>query len=250
MSVLEAVTLGVIQGITEWLPISSSGHLVLYQQIAKVDTPLLFDVLLHFASVLVILVVFRQRIIEILRSSEYIRNIILGSIPIALAGFLARDIVEAARSNMTVVSVALIITGFFLFLTHFVREKTTKVSPLNSIIIGISQSLALLPGISRSGATISTGMFLGISRENSAEFSFILAVPAILGATLFETVEVVRAGSLEKSLIMPLSIGMVISFIVGYFSLKLLLKVVKSRKFFWFSFYCIALGLLLIIKVC
>ena len=248
MSVLQAATLGVIQGITEWLPISSSGHLVLYQQIAGVDTPLLFDVLLHFASLLVILVVFRQRIIEILRSSEYIRNIILGSIPIALAGFLARDIVGAALSNMTVVSVALIITGFFLFLTRFAREKTTKVSPLNSIIIGISQAVALFPGISRSGATISAGMLLGIKRGKSAEFSFILAVPAILGATLFETVEVVRAGSLEKSLIMPLSMGMVISFIVGYFSLKLLLKVVKSRKFFWFSFYCIALGLLLIIK--
>ncbi len=248
MSVLQAVTLGVIQGITEWLPISSSGHLVLYQQIARVDTPLLFDVLLHFASLLVILVVFRQRITEILRSSEYIRNIILGSIPIALAGFLARDIIEASFSNMRIVPFALIITGFFLFLTHFAREKTTKTSPLNSIIIGISQSLALLPGISRSGATISTGMFLGISREKSAEFSFILAVPAILGATLFEIVEIVRTGSLEKSLIMPLSIGMVISFIVGYFSLKLLLKAVKSRKFFWFSFYCMALGLLLIIK--
>ncbi len=248
MTVFEAATLGVIQGITEWLPISSSGHLVLYQQIAGVDTPLLFDVLLHFASLLVILVVFRRRIAEILRSSEYIRNIILGSIPIALAGFLTRDIVEAARSNMTVVSVALIITGFFLFLTRFSTERTNKIAAPKSIAIGISQAVALFPGISRSGATISTGMLLGISRENSAEFSFILAVPAILGATLFETVEVVRAGPLEKSLIMPLSMGMVISFIVGYFSLKLLLKVVKSRKFFWFSFYCIAFGLLLIIK--
>jgi undecaprenyl-diphosphatase len=249
MSIIEAVTLGVIQGITEWLPISSSGHLVLYQQIAKVDAPLLFNVLLHFASLLVILVVFRQRIMEIFKSPKYIRNIIIGSIPIALAGFFGRDIIEASFSNTRVVAVSLIITGVLLFLTRFSRDKTTSVTPLNSIIIGISQAFALIPGISRSGATISTGMLSGIKREKSAEFSFILAMPAILGATLFEILEIVRAGgSIDKSLIMPLSIGMVVSFIVGYFSLELLLKIVKSRKFFWFSFYCIALGVLLIIK--
>ncbi len=243
MSIIEAVTLGVIQGITEWLPISSSGHLVLYQQIAKVDTPFLFDVLLHFASLLVILVVFRQRIGEILRSSKYIRNIILGSIPIALAGFLGRDIIEASFSSTRVVAVALIITGFFLFLTRFSKERTTEVSPLKSMAVGVAQALALFPGISRSGATISTGMLLGINREKSAEFSFILAMPAILGATLFE---VFRIESVEKDLIIPVLIGMIISFVVGYFSLKFLLKVIQRGKFFWFSVYCIALGLVLI----
>ncbi len=242
MSVVEAVTLGVIQGITEWLPISSSGHLVLYQQIVEIDTPLLFDVLLHFASLLVILVVFRRRIAEILRSREYIRNIILGSIPIALAGFLARDIIETSFSSLRVVPFALIITGFLLFLTRFSRERTERIAPLKSIVVGVSQAVALFPGISRSGATISTGMLLGISREKSAEFSFILAMPAILGATLFE---ISKVECVEKSLVMPLVAGMVISFVVGYFSLKLLLKVVKSRKFFLFSIYCVALGLLL-----
>lgn len=264
MSVVEAAILGVIQGITEWLPISSSGHLVLYQQIAEVDVPFLFDVLLHFASLVVILVVFRQRIGEILKSSEYIRNVILGSIPIALAGYFARDVIEASFSNMRVVPIALIVTGFFLFLTRFsndikhgvpnsqhyssvtpkhdIKKNAAKISPLKSITVGIAQSLALIPGLSRSGVTISTGMLLGIDRKKSAEFSFILAIPAILGATLFETF---RVEYVDKTMVVPMLTGMIISFIVGCFSLRFLLKVIQRGRFHWFSVYCIALGVVL-----
>ena len=243
MSTVEAVNLGIIQGITEWLPVSSSGHLALYQHIVNLDVPLIFDVLLHFSSLAVIIVVFRKRIIEILKSSGYIFNIILGSIPIALAGYFARDLIEVSFSNMKTVSAALLITGFMLFATRFRESGTGSVRPLSSLIIGLSQAFALFPGISRSGATISTGMLSGINREKAAEFSFILAIPAILGATAFEIFQV---ESVEKELVLPLITGMIVSFTTGYFSLKLLLRVVKRGKLSWFSFYCIALGLLLI----
>ena len=252
MTLLEAATLGIIQGITEWLPVSSSGHLVLYQQFAKIEAPLIFDVLLHFASLVVIFVVFRKRIAGILYSllrreveEDNFKtgcNIIIGSIPIAVTGFLFRGFIESAFSSTKIVSQALVGTGILLFLTRYAREKRVKISPLNSVVIGISQAIALIPGISRSGMTISTGMILGIDRVKAAEFSFILALPAIFGATLFE---LSRVESIEKSLIIPLLAGMIISFVVGYFSLRFLLKLIQKGKLSWFSVYCITLGLIM-----
>ncbi len=253
MSTLEALMLGLIQGITEWLPVSSSGHLALYQQFAGIDVPLLFDVLLHFASLLVILAVFRKRIAEILRSfhrkgdkengSRYLRNIAIGTLPIAVCGFIFRGSIEAAFSNTFIIGFGLIATGVFLFLSRYGRQMCKKVTGRSSLIIGAAQAIALIPGISRSGMTISAGILSGIEREKAAEFSFMLAIPAICGATLFE---ISRVEFTQESLIRPLAVGMIVSFVAGYLSLKLLLKVVKRGKFFWFSPYCIILGLLLL----
>jgi undecaprenyl-diphosphatase len=244
MCVTEAAILGVIQGITEWLPVSSSGHLALYQQIAGTDAPFLFDVLLHFASLIVIVLVFRKRIAEIFRERNvrYARNIIIGSLPIAVCGFLFRGLVEDAFTSMKTVSLALVVTGVLLSLTRLAREKYAEVRPLNSLVIGAAQAIALIPGISRSGATISTGMLTGINREKAAEFSFILAIPAIFGATIFE---LLRIESVERSLLVPFAVGMAVSFVSGYFSLKFLLKVIRRGRLFWFSVYCITLGLVL-----
>lgn len=244
MCITEAATLGIIQGITEWLPVSSSGHLALYQQIAGTDTPFLFSVLLHFASLAVIIVVFRRRIAEIFRERNvrYARNIIIGSLPVAVCGFLFSGLVEDAFTSMKTVSLALIATGVFLSLTRLARGKYDRVGLRSSLVIGAAQAIALIPGISRSGVTIGTGMLAGIDREKAAEFSFILAIPAIFGATVFE---ILRIESVERSLLVPLAVGMAVSFISGYFSLRFLLKVIQRGRFFWFSVYCIALGLVL-----
>ncbi len=256
MSIPEALMLGLIQGVTEWLPVSSSGHLALYQQFAGIDVPLVFNILLHFASLGVILTVFRKRIAEILRSFHkngdeengfrYLRNIAIGTLPIAVCGFLFRDFVETAFSNTFIIALGLIATGVLLFLSRFGKQICKKVTGRSSLIMGAAQAIALIPGISRSGMTISAGILSGTDREKAAEFSFMLAIPAICGATLLE---ISRVGSIRESLVLPLVIGMIVSFAVGYLSLKLLLKVVKRGNLFWFSPYCIILGLLLLYRI-
>ncbi|MFQ5406123.1 MAG: undecaprenyl-diphosphate phosphatase [Candidatus Micrarchaeia archaeon] len=244
----QAVFLGAIQGITEWLPISSSGHLVLAQEFFGLEASLFFDLMLHFGTLLAVLVFFRKDFLEMFKaalrfdfSSEYGRLVlflILGSIPVALAGFFLHDFFESLFSSVFAVGVALIVTGTFLFLT---KDSTGKknVSFKGALLMGLAQAFAIVPGISRSGLTIGTGLLLGMRREKAARFSFFLAFPAILGATLFEAKNAVF---FQEDLAFVLA-GTVSAFAVGFLSIGFLLDVVKKRSFHVFAYYTWLIGL-------
>jgi len=228
------------------LPISSSGHLVLVQQILKMQVPLLFDVMLHFGTLIAVIVFFWEDILKILNfkseGKSLIKYIIVGTIPIILIGLIFHDMIEAFFSNLFVVGISLIITGIILYLTKK-SEGRNQLKLFDSILIGIAQAFAIIPGISRSGATISTGLFRGIDKEKVFKFSFLLSIPAIIGANLLELI----MNPITETSTLPLFVGVVTAAIMGYLALKILYKMLKKGKFYYFYFYCIILGLLVLI---
>ncbi|MEM3374314.1 MAG: undecaprenyl-diphosphate phosphatase [Candidatus Woesearchaeota archaeon] len=252
MNLIEAIILGIIQGITEWLPISSSGHLVLFQTIFKIKQPIIFDVLLHFGSLLVILFVFRKEILELIlgvlkREKKYINlalMLIFASIPITLVGFFLNDYIERAFSNLAFVGFAWIFTSIVLFLSKYPKIKDKNLNFLNTFLMGVSQAIAILPGVSRSGITISTGLIQGIKQEEAAKFSFLMAIPPIFGATILEIRNIGQIENLSFAFI-----GVLFSMISGYLSLKFLLRIIKTNKFSYFSIYCFVLGLIILLSV-
>jgi undecaprenyl-diphosphatase len=250
MEIIQAIILGIVQGITEWLPVSSSAHLAIFQNLFHLNNEIFFDVILHLASALVLIVIFWKDILFVLNlknkeSRKYLLLIIIGSIPAAFVGFLFRSKIESFFTNLIFVGIFLIITGILLFITKFAHERKEKISFRNSFLIGISQAVALLPGISRSGSTIATGLLLGEKKKESARFAFLLAIPAILGAAFFEIYK--NYSVIASPQISALLIGFVFSFLVGIVSIKFLLKIVQKGKLHYFSYYCLCLGILIII---
>lgn len=254
MDILKAIILGIIQGITEWLPVSSSGHLAIAQNLFGLkEENVFFDIMLHIGTLIVVLIVFREDIKKIIlalfkKEPSYHKKlgyyVIIGTIPTAIIGLLLKDLFESMFDTLLLVGCMLLITGFILFggeAKKFERKK--KMNALDSIFIGIAQGFSIAPGISRSGSTISTALFCGIDRDESARFSFLLFIPAILGATFGKILEV------EKSKVefFPIFVGMISAMIVGYFSIKLLLKIVRNRKLRIFSYYCFIVGILVIL---
>lgn len=251
MNLFEVIFLGVIQGITEWLPISSSGHLVLFQSIFGFKQPIIFDVLLHFGSLLVILFVFRKEILELIlgvlnREKKYLKiafMLIIATIPIVFVGFFFNDLIENSFSSLKVVGFSLIFTSIVLFMSKYPKIKNKNINFFNSFFMGIAQALAILPGVSRSGITISTALIQGIKQEEAARFSFLMAIPPILGATLLEIKNIEQIENLNYALI-----GVFFSIVSGYLSLKFLLRIIKTNKFSYFSVYCFVLGFFILIS--
>jgi len=218
----------------------------------KIDVPLLFDVMLHFGTLLAVIVFFWKDILKILKSlftldfkskeGKLITFIIVGTVPVALAGFIFHDIIESLFSNLLAVGISLIITGIILLLTKK-SEGKKELTLFDSILIGIAQAFALIPGISRSGATISTGFFRGINKETVFKFSFLLSIPAIIGANLLELIK----NPITETDVLPLFVCVITSALIGYLSLKILYSMLKKGKFYYFSFYCFILGLLVLI---
>jgi undecaprenyl-diphosphatase len=253
-SVIETVILGIIQGLTEWLPVSSSGHLSVAKELLGLQPPVVFYVLLHLGTLIVVVVYFRRDVLEILEAlarrdlkSDDGRLglfIVLGSIPTAVIGYAFRDFFKSFFDNLVVVGVGLLATGFLLFLSER-RKGERALNWLDSLLIGIAQGIAIIPGVSRSGATISTGLLRRINREIAFKFSFLLSIPAVLGATVEESGDL---GLLigEEALV-AVVLGVAVSMIVGYMSLRLLQKVVLKQRFHWFAFYCWAAGAIIII---
>ena len=248
MSYFEIILLAIIQGITEWLPVSSSGHLVLAQELFKMNVPLYYDILLHFATVIVIFLVFYREIFNILKAfskfdfkDEYGKMglyILIGTMPIAFVGYFFNDFILSLFTDVKVVGIGLLITAILLFASkHFQKKK--KLSVGSSIIIGISQALAIIPGISRSGSTISTGLLLGIKKEHITSFSFLLAVPAILGATILEF----ERGIITTEMI----VGILVTILIGYITLRILIQVIKKNKFHYFGYYCLILSIIILL---
>lgn len=234
---LEYILLGIIQGLTEWLPVSSSGHLVIFQQLFNIQVDLFYNIWLHVGTLIVLLFFFYKDIINI--SKKWILYIIIGSVITGFIGFVFYDLLKSFFSNLLVVGISLIITGVILYLSKYFNGKR-KLNKRAAILIGLAQGLAIVPGLSRSGLTISTGLFMGLDKEKAFRFSFLLSIPAIVGALILE------GSRTSFSLSFNHIIGLVVSIIVGYFSLKWLFNIVKKRKLHYFSYYCLVVGLIII----
>ncbi|MBU0760010.1 MAG: undecaprenyl-diphosphate phosphatase [Candidatus Omnitrophica bacterium] len=244
MSFLEAIISGIVQGLTEFLPVSSSGHLVILHKLFGLKEPqLTFNIFLHLGTLSAVFIVFWRDIIDIFTIRKKIGFfIIIATAATAIFVFIFGKGVEALFGNSRLVGAMLILTGSWLIIGSFVRFGTSGLTGFKSFLIGIAQGVASIPGISRSGATISTALFLGVEPRNAARFSFLLSIPAIIGAFLFK----IRQGGFEGFGVNHI-FGFFTSCIIGVFSLKLLLRSLESDKLHFFGFYCIAAGLVTVI---
>ncbi|MFY0592373.1 undecaprenyl-diphosphate phosphatase [Roseivirga sp.] len=259
MSLIEAIVLGIVQGLTEFLPVSSSGHLELTKAIlgdsSVPEESLLMTVVLHAATALSTIVIFRKDIIELLSGLFQFKNneqfkysvkIVLSMIPAAAVGVLLEDEIEQLfGGQILLVGLMLLVTGTLLFLADRAKNTDKTVSNRNAIIIGISQAIAILPGISRSGATISTSVLLGIDRQKAARFSFLMVVPLILGKMAKDLLSGdLMASNTEPTLLLA---GFAAAFIAGLIACTWMIKLVKKSQLKYFSYYCYVVGLAAII---
>ena len=258
MDILEAIILGIIQGLTEFLPVSSSGHLELAKAIlgdtSVPEESLTFTVVLHFATALSTLVIFRKEVAQIFKGlfqfkwndeCKFSVKIILSMIPAVIVGLLFEEQLESFfGGKILLVGVMLLITAVLLLLADKAKNTNKEVTFSNSIIIGISQAIAMLPGISRSGATISTSVLLGIDRTKAARFSFLMVVPLIFGKIGKDLL----GGdiSFQSSEIIPISAGFIAAFLAGLLACKWMIALVKKSKLSYFSLYCAIVGFIAI----
>ncbi len=259
MTIIEAIILGIIQGLTEFLPVSSSGHIELGKAILGVQPkdPLLFSIVVHGATALSTMVIFRGAISDILRdlvkfkkteNTLYAGKIGLSMIPVLIVGLLLEDKIEALfEGKILLVGLMLLLTGFLLWATTIAKEKTGEISFGKAVIVGIAQAVAILPGISRSGATISTSLLLGINREKAARFSFLMVLPPIIGAMILkmkdysEITETTTAVSTDISTI-TLVFGFIAAFVAGLFACRWMIHLVQRSKLIYFAYYCFLVG--------
>ena len=271
MNFIESIILGLVQGITEFLPVSSSGHLVLAQDILGVETnaDLLYDTLLHLGTLFAVFVAFRELIWELIKTfftsvpqifkrevtwktatgkQRMIVFIIVSVIPMILISPF-KDKIESLYSSTLVVGIALLVNAVMLFVSDRIvagKKTAKKMTFLDSIIIGLVQTVAITPGISRSGSTITAGIACGLKRSYAAKYSFILAIPTILGSTILQIFDLFEE-SIDVTLLPVYLVGMITAAISGFFAIKLLEYLVKSKKFFYFAIYCSIVGIFAII---
>jgi undecaprenyl-diphosphatase len=266
MDFFEAVVLGVVQGLTEFLPVSSSGHLVLFQKLFGIHEPVLaFDIAVHVGTLLAVVAYFSRDLLAIVKGvatyfgtcvstrrfampdasapqAQMAAVIVIGSIPTGIIGILFKDVAEELFSSVLLVGVSLCVTGILLLFTRVARPSQNSTSPpsaLKAIVVGIAQGLAIVPGISRSGATIATALYLGLDRETAARFSFLLSIPAVAGAGLLGALDLVGGTAIPVPV---MATGLVVSALVGYASLALLVWIVKRGRMHLFAPYCFIIG--------
>ena len=256
---IEAIVLGVVQGLTEFLPVSSSGHLEIGKFVLDDDAvgkeSIMMTVVLHFATALSTVVIFRQEVMEILRGlfqfqyneqTSFALKIIVSMFPAAFVGIVFDEQIEALFSNnMLLVGIMLLLTGVLLLLADRAKKTEKSVGFLDAVIVGVSQAIAILPGISRSGATISTCVLLGIDRSKAARFSFLMVVPLIFGKIAKDLLDG-EFEALESGQALPLVIGFVAAFVTGLFACTWMIRLVKAAELKWFSWYCFAVAALAI----
>ncbi|KPK63478.1 hypothetical protein AMJ83_06805 [candidate division WOR_3 bacterium SM23_42] len=245
---IKTVILGIVQGVTEFLPVSSSGHLAILEKLFGIREPVTLAVFLHFGTLVAILVYFRKPLIELVsgvfkgerESLSYLIKIVIGSVPIVVFAILFESWVTSTFTNMKLVAILLGITGTVVLLTGITRKKQQQIGLMSAILIGIGQMFAILPGISRSGMTISAGIFCGVEPERAFRFSFLLSIPAVLGANIFELKNVHNLNDFPELLV-----GMVFSFVSGLVALKILRSTVY-RRFYLFGPYCLIVSIVLL----
>ena len=262
----EAALLGLIQGLTEFLPVSSSGHLVLGQYLLGLDASeagdVTFEVFVHFGTVLSILTVYWSRVFEIIRAAwegvtdpsrlkpYYEENesfrfavfILITLIPTGLVYVLFKEDLEAAFGNPRLVCAMLLVTGTLLILTLLRKNPNGRLSPLKAFVIGIAQAAAMIPGISRSGSTICTALYQNVSPEKAANFSFLMLLPVVLGATALKSLDLAEQGLTVDWL--PLVIGTVVAYVSGVLAIRWMIGLVSRGNLYYFAFYCYLIGLL------
>jgi len=253
MDPIQAIILGFIQGVTEWLPISSTGHLRIAEQFFSLAAlPLLFDVILHVGTLMIVLLFFRKDIKLVLlalvkgdfksENGKLIPQIIVGTVPTGIIGIVFSNAIETSFISFLPIAGAFVTCGFVLYGSKTGQEQKENITYISALVIGAAQGVALIPGLSRSGLTIATALMLGVRREKAFKFSFLLSVPAVIGAlglTLYEQhtmLTLVGVGWTE------IFAGIAVSLVVSYFALKLLWKALAAKKFYLFAFYCWVIG--------
>jgi undecaprenyl-diphosphatase len=262
---VKAIILGIIQGLSEFLPISSSGHLVLFGVILDFkEHGIAFEIFVHFGTLVAVLIVFRKDIWEMIRRlpavPEFIKNgmkiqskedeykamsffIIIGSIPVAFFGILFKEQITGLFESTILVLIALFVTALIMWSSRYTKEKQGSMNWFHALLIGFAQTFAVIPGISRSGSTIVTGLWLGINRETAARFSFLLSIPVILGASILKFNELLADPPSANDLL-NLILGTVAAAISGYFAIIWLLDIIRKQKLEWFGLYCAIVSLL------
>jgi undecaprenyl-diphosphatase len=259
MSFINAILLGILQGITEFLPVSSSGHLVLAQHFLHLNTEanLTFDIMVHFGSLLAVIIYFKRDIFNLINSlfhwssnsSKHSSNhwyalyLLIATAVTGYLGFAFKDFFESQFGSPYIVSCMLIVTGIIIYVSDLVPSSQRRVEQMGifrAVLIGLGQAVAIMPGISRSGTTISVSLFSGIRREDAARFSFLLSIPAILGASLSEYKNILN---LDANLTVSYIVGVLAAFISGYLVIALLLEIIRNKKLHYFSFYCWAIAI-------
>jgi undecaprenyl-diphosphatase len=270
---IQALILGIIQGLTEWLPISSSGHLALVQLAMNLQVPIFFDIVLHLGTLAAVIGVYRRELLSILKSFKFIHRgngnnsevelknirwgrrylllIILGMIPTALMGVGFRSIFEESFYSMWSIGLGFIISGAMIIVTKFIGKGRNSIGKVDAVLIGVGQGLSIFSSISRSGATISIGMFRHIERSELITYSFLLSIPAILGAGLYDLVFADNISQVEiiRIPIESYIIGTISAAAVGYVSIKFLISIVNKGEFYLFSFYCFLIGSLILVSL-
>ena len=253
MDTIHAIVLGLVQGLTEFLPVSSSGHLQLAGSLLGTNLEqsnnLTFSLTLHTATVLSTIVVLWREVWRLMRGlfsssynaeQAYILKIIISMIPVGLVGFLLMDHIEAAFSSTLVVGIMLLVTAALLTFAYKAKPRQrADISYRDAFIIGLAQAAATMPGLSRSGTTIATGLLLGNRKESVAQFSFLMVLPPIIGNSLLDLLKGNFGGGVE---LVPLLAGFVTAFVVGCLACKFMIEIVKRGKLIWFAIYCAAVG--------
>lgn len=253
MDLLTSAILGLIQGITEWLPVSSSGHLVIAQRLLGVAPPLFFDVALHVGTLLAALWFLRKEAAKILRAvaradfkskdGKLAKLIAIASVPTALLGYFLHDAFASLFAKPEFVGAALIASGVWLYAAAKHKVVTKKITGPKALLVGLAQGIAVAPGISRSGATIGAAALLGVNKVEATRFSFLLAIPAIAGAALYEATKTVFV----PELVWSAAAGAALAAISGYYAMGALLEWLKQGKLQWFAEYCVVAGALVLL---
>lgn len=263
MNWIEALILGLVQGLTEYLPVSSSGHLTIGQEILGVsgEENLTFDVIVHVATVLSTLVILWKEVVWIFvgfckfkwnDEMKYVLNILVSMIPIGVVGIFFKDTIEEIfGSGLTIVGICLLITALLLTFSYLYRPRQKdKIGVLDAFIIGLAQAVAVLPGLSRSGSTIATGLLLGNNKAKLAQFSFLMVIPPILGEALLDVLKAIKHGSeaaFGNMEALPMIVGFIAAFVSGCVACQWMVNIVKKGKLIYFAAYCAVVGVVALV---
>jgi undecaprenyl-diphosphatase len=270
IDVLQAIILGIVQGLTEWLPISSSGHLAILQLAMGLKVPIFFDLILHIGTLTGVIAIYKRDIVSIISSVfaffrlylhfdnkdvqrysinekdvELIKLLILGMIPTGAIGIIFKSFFEYSFYDTNAIVLGFIVTGILVFATKFLKSGNKKLGNTDALFIGVGQGLSIFSSLSRSGITLSIGMFRGLKKDSLVKYSFLLSIPAILGASIFDIAGADK-DTITQMYAIPLTsyiTGALLSAIIGYASIKFLIRIINNESFYLFSFYCFAIGL-------
>ena len=252
---MKYLLLGIIQGLTEFLPVSSSGHLVIFQSLFDLPHSIAFDVVVHLATALAVIVYFWRDILEILNPKSEIRTkklllyLIIGTIFTGILGLTFKDFFESLFSSVFAVGWFLLLTGLIIVLAEWIGKGKRKLEEMNcwdAVLIGLAQGCAIAPGLSRSGTTISASLARNLDRNLAARFSFLLSVPAILGAGLVQSQAIINAGTIGIG-IWPLVLGFIAAFISGWAAIKIFMNIIQKMSIRGFAYYCFGIGIFILI---